>query len=357
MPSQTRLWHVALAVTAAVILSAGGVLTGVRAWGAGPPAVGYARASSSLNMLTTLYGWDDNSPPGCAIAYPYIHQCAGGAGTYADPTTFATDSSELAPGTIVYVPALYRYFIMEDDCAECDQDWTGQGPDGGPDYHHIDLWAGGASGDDATALFNCEDYWTSNGQVPVLVNPPSNEPVANSGKGGPVFVASTSHCWQVSDNGGPGSGSGGGGSYPSGNHQLVDQNSGDCLDISGNSTSNGANLIIWPCKSTSNANQEFSFHSVSGSYGELTNENSNKSLAVKSASTSEGALVIQYTTNGTTNSLWEPISLGNGQWQFKNDHSGMCLDVKGASTSEGADLQQWPCKSSAAGSNQAFAPQ
>ncbi|HEV2372713.1 MAG TPA: RICIN domain-containing protein [Streptosporangiaceae bacterium] len=308
-------------------------------------------SASTENMLVTLYGWDDNSPPGCATAYS---GCAGGAGTFSNPTTFATDKAELPVGTLVYYAPLDRYFVMGDDCVECDQDWTGQGPDGGPNYRHIDLWAGGASGDNSTALINCEDNWTSNGQVPVLVNPPSGEPVANSGNGGPVFVASSSHCWQVSDNGGPSSGGGGGG-YPTGFHQLVDQHSGDCLDISGDSLLNGAALIIWPCKSSGNANQEFAFHPVSGGYGELTNENSNKSLAVQSASTSDGAKVIQYTTNGTTNSLWLPESLGSGQWQFKNENSGLCLDVTGVSTTEGTQLQQWGCKSSASGTNQAFA--
>jgi hypothetical protein len=310
-------------------------------------------AASTQNMLVTLYGWDDNSPPGCDTAYS---GCAGGAGTFSNPITFATDQAELPVGTLVYYTPLARYFVMGDDCVECDQDWTGRGPDGGPNYRHIDLWAGGAANDNSSALINCEDSWTSNGQVGVIVNPPSNEPVANSGNGGPVFVASSSHCWKPSDNGGIGGGGGGGG-YPSGFHQLVDQNSGDCLDISGGSTSNGASLDIWPCKSSGQANQEFSFTAVSGGYGELTNQNSNKSLAVQSASTANGAHVIQYTTNGTSNSLWLPVSLGNGQWQFKNLNSGKCLDVTGASTAQGTGLQQWSCKSSAAGTNQAFATQ
>ncbi|HEV2361021.1 MAG TPA: hypothetical protein VGS21_04920, partial [Acidimicrobiales bacterium] len=155
--------------------------------------------SSSLNMYVTLYGWDDNSPPGCDIAYPDIHSCAGGSGTYSNPITYATDQSELAQGTIVYYAPLQRYFIMEDDCTECDEDWTGHGPDGGPGYRHIDLWAGGASGDNANALYACEDKWTSNGQVPVIVNPPSNEPVSS----GTIFNASNGSCWK------PGSGGGG----------------------------------------------------------------------------------------------------------------------------------------------------
>ena len=96
-----------------------------------------AHASTTRNFLVTLYGWPDNSPPGDAIAYPEnegyptIHDVASGTGTYADPITYATDQAELPVGTIVYYSYLHRYFIMEDDCTECDEDWTGQGPDGG----------------------------------------------------------------------------------------------------------------------------------------------------------------------------------------------------------------------------------
>ena len=57
-------------------------------------------ASSTITTEVTQYGWNDNSPPGCETAYS---GCAGGLGTYAKPTTFATDKAELAVGTLVYV--------------------------------------------------------------------------------------------------------------------------------------------------------------------------------------------------------------------------------------------------------------
>src|SRR5581483_6416833 len=82
------------------------------------------QASTTYSMYCTCYGWLDNSPPGAAIAYPQIHSKAGGKGTYSDPVTFATDSAELKPGTKVYVSYLKKYFIMEDDCAQCDSDWS-----------------------------------------------------------------------------------------------------------------------------------------------------------------------------------------------------------------------------------------
>jgi hypothetical protein len=154
-----------------------------------------------------------------------------------------------------------------------------------------------------------------------------------------------------------GSSGGSGGGYPTGYHQLVVQNSGLCVDVSGGSVSNGAPIIQWTCKSSGQANQEFQFNPVSGGYGELQNENSGSDIVVQGASTSAGAPVIQYTQNGTSNGLWLPIQLSDGTWQFKNQHSGLCLDMTSNSTSTGTQFEQWSCKSSAAGSNQAFATQ
>ena len=145
-----------------------------------------APAASTDETLVTLYCWYENSPPGCSIAYPLIHSCAGGVGSFSNPTRFATDENRIRSGTIIYYAPLERYFIMEDDCTACDEDWTGQGPDGGPGYRHIDPWPHGAAGDNASALFACEDSWTSNGQVPVIVDPPRNR-IANNGQGGSIL--------------------------------------------------------------------------------------------------------------------------------------------------------------------------
>ena len=169
-----------------VFLAALSLVVGTVLSAAGPAAA--ARPHDTQSFYVTLYGWPDNSPPGAGIAYPQIHSQAGGTGTYSDPITFATDQNELAPGTIVYYPYLHRYFIMEDDCVECDQDWTGQGPDGGPGFHHIDLWVGGEGGDQ-NAVINCEDALTQQGDV--TLDPPSTEPVDTT----PLFDSSTNTCY------------------------------------------------------------------------------------------------------------------------------------------------------------------
>ena len=70
----------------------------------------------------------------------------------------------------MYYPYLHRYFIMEDDCVACDEDWTGQGPDGGPGLHHIDLWINGQNGN-SNDVINCEDSLTQ-GSSSVIIDPP-----------------------------------------------------------------------------------------------------------------------------------------------------------------------------------------
>jgi hypothetical protein len=147
---------------------------------AGIAMAGSAEAATTRNFYVTLYGWPDNSPPGDGTAFGSGH--AGGTGTYSDPITFATDQDELAPGTKVYYPYLHRYFIMEDECVECDQDWANG-------KYHIDLWIGGHNGTTSKVLA-CEDALTQD-SAQVILSPPSNEPVDTT----PLYNSSTNTCY------------------------------------------------------------------------------------------------------------------------------------------------------------------
>jgi hypothetical protein len=279
---------------------------------------GSASASTTRNFYVTLYGWPDNSPPGDGTAFGSGH--AGGTGTYADPITFATDQDELAPNTKVYYPYLHRYFIMQDECTECDQDWANG-------KYHIDLWIGGHNGNTNDVL-NCEDALTQDSSS-VIVSPPSNEPVDTT----PLFNSSTNACYNPSSfNGGGGGGSGTGNSYVGGG-------SGKCIDDPNSSTTNGTQLQIYTCHSSSNqsftatggtlqvlgkcvdaydnetanntkveiwgcnggANQQWTYNSSSDT---IVGAQSGKCLTVKSAGTANGSLLILYTCNGGSNQKW-----------------------------------------------------
>ena len=145
--------------------------------------------SASISVYVTFYGWADNSPPGGAIAYPKsdghptLHETAGGTGTYADPITFATDKAEFPVGTRLYVPFIEKYVIMEDDCVECDSDWTS-----GHKWH-IDLWMNSDGTETTSALASCEDRWTRD-STSVEVDPPDGRTVTTT----PLFTPATNTC-------------------------------------------------------------------------------------------------------------------------------------------------------------------
>ena len=289
-----------------------------------------ARASTTRNFLVTLYGWPDNSPPGDAIAYPEnegyptIHDVASGTGTYADPITYATDEAELPVGTIVYYPYLHRYFIMEDDCTECDEDWTGQGPDGGPGLYHIDLWIGGENGN-SNDVINCEDNLTQSSAA-VIVNPPSTEPVDTT----PLFNSSTNPCYNPSSfNGG-----GGGGTTSSGT--IVGNNSHLCLSASGNSSALKTTADINTCDGDAYE------HWTVNSSGTIVDGGSGLCLSVTGSSTALKATADLYTCNGSASENWTVNSSGT----IVGDNSGLCLSVTGGSTSPGAIADLYTCNGS-----------
>ena len=129
----------------------------------------------------TFYGWADNTPPSDAISNSVLHPLAGGVGTYADPVTFATAPGEWAPGTILYVPFLQKYVIMEDSCVACAKDWKAG-------IRHIDIWMK-SDASNASSLLKCEDAFTRNG-ADVETNPPPDRLVDPR----PLFDPATATC-------------------------------------------------------------------------------------------------------------------------------------------------------------------
>jgi len=134
------------------------------------PSPKQAPTGRMWSVFVTFYGAADNDPPGSTeIAHPNDrHQEAGGTGTFADPLSLAADPRAIPVGTRVYYPPLRKYFVMEDDCAQCITDWRSSRKP------HIDLWTGDFQG---SALLACENALTPDGLVAVEVNPPPGRPV------------------------------------------------------------------------------------------------------------------------------------------------------------------------------------
>ena len=93
----------------------------------------------------TFYGFPDNCPPS---AQPH----SNGTGTFANPITFAGAPSAIKHGTLLYIPHYKKYFIMDDECEECEQDWKKD------KTYHMDLWLGPTHmSQNYTRLVGCED--------------------------------------------------------------------------------------------------------------------------------------------------------------------------------------------------------
>jgi 3D (Asp-Asp-Asp) domain-containing protein len=125
-----------------------------------------------LSSYVTFYGFDDNDDGDPThlgtdiISHALIHASATeDDGTYDRPGTLATDTRLIPPGTKVYVPALKRYYVMEDTCVECSEDWLNNKP-------HVDLYVSG-TGDKLAA---CEDRLTME-SAKIILAPPAGLPV------------------------------------------------------------------------------------------------------------------------------------------------------------------------------------
>jgi len=109
----------------------------------------------------TFYGFPDNCPPS---AQPH----SLGSGTYDDPITFAGAPSAIEMGTIMYITHFNKYFIMDDECEECEEDWNRD------HKYHTDLWLGPDHMKKSyTRLVGCENAMTT-GDLSATLNPPRN---------------------------------------------------------------------------------------------------------------------------------------------------------------------------------------
>ncbi len=186
----------------------------------------------------------------------------------------------------------------------------------------------------------------------------------------------------------------------SGYYFIFDNWKNQTLDVEGNSTANGAQIISYPQKSSGTANQEVKFvpesnstpptNPIPGVYYQVRYEHSDKCIAVangdlinganieqqscntgehqqlklnteadgyfslqflhsdlmvdiEGATTDNGGNVLQWSYHGNDNQLFQLIDHGNNTYSFQFKHSSKCVDVSGASTSDGANVLQWDC--------------
>lgn len=132
------------------------------------------------NVLITFYGFDDNDDGfghygNAVISNPGLHSIATeDLGTYDRPSTFATDIRLFKPGSRIYIPKFRKYYVMEDTCRACTEDY-----DHGE--KHIDLFIGSNTQLQGSGLYDCQDFLTGDAQFDsvVILNPGPTWPVSS----------------------------------------------------------------------------------------------------------------------------------------------------------------------------------
>jgi pectate lyase len=127
-----------------------------------------------------------------------------------------------------------------------------------------------------------------------------------------------------------------------GAYRLVNAASGLCLDVPGQSTSDGVQLIQFGCSGA--ANQTWNI-TAQGSGFRLAAAHSGKCAGVIGASTSAGKAVEQETCTGATSQTWQLVLLSGSTYHVVNANGGKCLNVIDSSTAPSAVIQQNSCDS------------
>ena len=135
----------------------------------------------------------------------------------------------------------------------------------------------------------------------------------------------------------PGTG-GGFNPNPNSHYRIVNRNSGQVLDVSGASTTNGGLIDQWP--SNGGNNQLWRFVAVNGGY-KLVNVNSGLLLDNPNGSKTNGTQLDQWNDTNGSNQWWNVVAAGSGYYSLVNQNSGLYADVTGASTANGAAVIQW----------------
>jgi hypothetical protein len=125
---------------------------------------------------------------------------------------------------------------------------------------------------------------------------------------------------------------------------LVARHSGKCLDVAGNSGSNGAYLLQYECRV--GLSQQWWLKPIittgAGTYYEIISQASDKCVDIEGASQANRARAQQYTCHGGDNQLFLAVFYG-GRASFVARHSGKCLDVEGDYVTNNAKVWQYTC--------------
>ncbi len=122
-------------------------------------------------------------------------------------------------------------------------------------------------------------------------------------------------------------------------YEIVNQYTGECLDVVAAARNDGANLQAYPCNGTDA--QTFTLTDMGNFEIELRALNSDKCVDVTAAEVKNGANVQQYSCNATNAQIWkmEVLDWSTLHIRLHAKNSQKCLDLDIGSN----NVQQWTC--------------
>jgi glucosylceramidase len=147
--------------------------------------------------------------------------------------------------------------------------------------------------------------------------------------------------WGAGGNGGGGNG----GIDPTRWYQVINQNSGKCVDAMNRGAADGTVVQQWSCGSAQ-SNQQWQFRAGTGGFYTVVGRHAQGlvwDVTGGSGATDDGAKIQLWSNAQGANQQWQPVSSGDGYVRFVARNSGKCLDVTDVSSADGARLQQWSC--------------
>lgn len=121
--------------------------------------------------------------------------------------------------------------------------------------------------------------------------------------------------------------------------QLINRNSGKCLDVQNPNMDAGANVGQWACNGQ--AWQRWQLIDLGNGYYRIASQNSSRVLDVNACSTADGGNVQQWTWLNNNCQQWQKVTTTAPWFRLVNRNSGKVLDVNACSTADGANVQQW----------------
>ncbi|GAA1008166.1 hypothetical protein Aple_071040 [Acrocarpospora pleiomorpha] len=122
-------------------------------------------------------------------------------------------------------------------------------------------------------------------------------------------------------------------------YRLVNRNSGKCLEVSGSSGADGANVQQWACNAGNN--QRWRIEDQADDTSRLVNVASGKVLDVANCGSADGTNIQQWTWLNNTCQRFRLVTTASGWVRLVNQATGKVADVADCGTADGTNVRLW----------------